>query len=63
MDDAANAVEKALTAETSGWLDIFHIQSAVPNARFLTGQAWWSADDVSTSVSLGYTPRERGVAQ
>jgi len=63
MDDTANAVEKALAIETSGWLDIFHIQSAVPNARFLTGQAWWSADDVSPSVSLGYTPRERGIAQ
>jgi hypothetical protein len=63
MDDAVSAVEKALTAKTSDWLDIFHIQSAVPDARFLTGQPWWSADDVSPSVSLGYTPRERGVAQ
>ncbi len=63
MDDAISAVEKALTVETAGWLDIFHIQSAVPNARFLTGQPWWSADDVAQSVSLGYTPRQRGVAQ
>jgi len=63
MDDAISAVEMALTVETAGWLDIFHIQSAVPNARFLTGQPWWSADDVAQPVSLGYTPRERGVAQ
>ncbi len=59
MDDAIQAVTKALDAELSGWLDIFHVQSAVPNARYLTGQPWWSADDVSPSVSLGYTPRER----
>ena len=57
--DAVNAVEKALTAELSGWLDIFHIQSDVPNARFLTGQPWWSADDVSPSYSLGYAPQRR----
>ena len=63
MDDAVDAVEKALTAELSGWQDIFHIQSAVPNARFLTGQEWWSADDVSPSFSLGYTPRQRSQAQ
>ena len=59
IDDAVDAVKKALTAELSGSLDIFHIQSAVPNARFLTGQPWWSADDVSPSFSLGYTPRQR----
>ena len=59
IDDAIDAVQKALTAELSGSLDIFHIQSAVPNARFLTGQPWWSADDVSPSVSLGYAPRQR----
>ena len=59
MDDAADAVEKALGAEHSGWLDIYHIQSAVPNARYLTGQPWWSADDVSPPISLGYEPRVR----
>ena len=59
IDDAVDAIEKALTAKLSGWLDIFHIQSAVPNARFLTGQPWWSADDVSPSFSRGYTPRQR----
>ena len=59
LDDAVQAVEKALTAKLSGWLDIFHIQSAVPNARYLTGQPWWSADDVSSSFSLGYQPRAR----
>ena len=59
LDDAVDAVKKALTAELSGSLDIFHIQSAVPKARFLTGQPWWSADDVSPSFSLGYTPRQR----
>ena len=63
MDDAVDAVEKALTAELSGWLDIFHIQSAVTDARFLTGQEWWSADDVSPPFSLGYTPRRRGKAR
>ena len=59
MDDAADAVEKALGVEHSGWLDIYHIQSAVPNARYLTGQPWWSADDVSPPISLGYEPRLR----
>jgi hypothetical protein len=58
-DDAVDALEKALSAELSGWLDIFHIQSAVPGARFLTGQPWWSADDVAPPFSLGYTPRQR----
>ena len=59
MDDAVSAVEKALGAEHSGWLDIYHVQSAVPNSRYLTGQPWWSADDVSPSFSLGYEPRDR----
>ena len=63
MDDAVDAAEKALTAEVSGWLDIFHIQSTVPKARFLTGQEWWSADDVSPPFSLGYRPRQKGEAQ
>ena len=57
MGDAVNAVAKALDVEHSGWLDIYHIQSAVPNARYLTGQPWWSADDVSPSFSLGNGPR------
>ena len=59
LDDATDAVGKALRAEHSGWLDIYHIQSAVPNARYLTGQPWWSADDVSPSISLGHEPRAR----
>ncbi len=59
MDDAVDAVGKALDAEHSGWLDIYHIQSAVPNGRHLTGQPWWSADDVSPPLSLGYEPRAR----
>lgn len=59
MDDATDAVEKALGVEHSGWLDIYHIQSAVPNARYLTGQPWWSADDVSPPISLGYEPQVR----
>ena len=57
LDDAIDAVEKALTYEATGW-DIFHIQSAVPNARYLSGQPWWSADEFP-STSLGYTPRQR----
>ena len=57
MDDAIDAVEKALTFEATGW-DIFHIQSAVPNARYLSGHPWWSADEFP-STSLGYTPRRR----
>ena len=57
-DDAAQAVDKALTCEHSGWLDIHHVQSAVPGARFLVGQPWWSADDFPP-VSLGYTPAQR----
>ena len=59
-DDAIEAVRLSLNADHSGWLDIFHIQSDVPDARFLTGQPWQSADDVAQSVSLGYTPRKRG---
>jgi nucleoside-diphosphate-sugar epimerase len=59
-DDAMDAVRLSLNADHSGWLDIFHIQSDVPDARFLTGQPWQSADDVAQSVSLGYTPRNRG---
>ena len=58
LDDAIDAVEKAFTYEATGW-DIFHIQSDVPNARFLSGQPWWSADEFP-STSLGYTPRQRG---
>ena len=60
-DDAADAIQKAVTAEHSGWLDIYHIQSAVPNARYLSGQQWWSADDVSPPISLGYTTKPRGL--
>ena len=59
-DDAIEAVRLSLNADHSGWLDIFHIQSDVPDARFLTGQSWQSADDVAQSVSLGYAPRKRG---
>ena len=59
-DDAMEAIKLSLTADHSGWLDIFHIQSDVPDARFLTGQPWQSADDVAQSVSLGYAPRKRG---
>ena len=58
VDDAVQAVEKALTVLDPGWWDIFHIQSAVPGARYLTGQPWRGADDFPT-VSLGYTPRAR----
>ena len=59
-DDAIEAIRLSLNADHSGWLDIFHIQSDVPDARFLTGQSWRSADDVAQVVSLGYTPRKRG---
>jgi len=57
-DDAVQAVDKALSAELSGWLDIFHIQSAVPNQRYLSGQPWWTADELP-SLDLGYRPRKR----
>ena len=59
-DDALEAIRLSLTSDHSGWLDIFHIQSDVPDARFLSGQSWRSADDVAQVVSLGYTPRKRG---
>lgn len=59
IEDASIAVSKAIDTKLSGWLDIFHIQSVVPNARYLTGQPWWSADDVSPSFSLGYEPKNR----
>ena len=57
VDDAVQAVERALTYEATGW-DIFHIQSAVPNPRYLSGQPWWSADEFPPT-SLGYTPNRR----
>ncbi len=59
-DDALEAIRLSLTSDHSGWMDIFHIQSDVPDARFLSGQSWRSADDVAQVVSLGYTPRKRG---
>ena len=59
-DDALEAIRLSLTSDHSGWLDIFHIQSDVPDARFLSGQSWRSADDVAQVVSLGYAPRKRG---
>ena len=56
-EDAVQAVQKALTAEvsdghagsTTNW-NIFHIQSAVPDPRFLTATA---------EQSLGYEPTAR----
>ena len=56
-DDAAEAVRRALSADlsegyagsVSAW-NVFHIQSAVPNARFLTAAA---------SRRLGYEPTAR----
>ena len=49
-DDAAQAVERALTADVPNW-SIFHIQSAGPNARYLTEAA---------EKTLGFAPAERG---
>jgi nucleoside-diphosphate-sugar epimerase len=57
LDDAVHAVENALTAEISmhptgarpSW-SVFHIQSALPNARYLTEAA---------KEKLGYQPRGR----
>ena len=60
VDDAIQAIEKSITAETSGWLDIFHIQSDDPDARFWTGQPWWGADGGTGPISIGYSPRARG---
>ena len=48
-DDASQAVSKALTSDATGW-DIIHIQSAVPNARYLIKAA---------RESLGYSPAPR----
>jgi nucleoside-diphosphate-sugar epimerase len=56
-DDAVQAVRKTLTAEVSdgyagsntNW-NVFHIQSAVPNTRFLTTTA---------QQALGYEPTSR----
>jgi nucleoside-diphosphate-sugar epimerase len=56
-DDAVQAVRKSLTADvadgfsgsTTNW-HVFHIQSAVPNARFLTATA---------QQDLGYEPTSR----
>ena len=56
-EDAVQAIQKALSAEvsdghagsTTNW-NVFHIQSAVPNARFLTATA---------QQALGYQPTSR----
>lgn len=61
--DAIDAVTRTLTAELSGWLDIFHVQSQVGNSRYLTGQPWWSADDVSAPAYLGSSPDSMGGSQ
>ena len=59
VDDAVQAVGRALvapgapreaTATKAGW-SVFHIQSAVPGARYMTGTA---------EESLGYSPAVRG---
>lgn len=47
-DDLLQAVEKALVADVTGW-NIFHVQSAVPNARYLTTAA---------QKSLGFSPSQ-----
>lgn len=49
LDDAVQSVKLALSADLSGW-NIFHIQSAVPNARYLTTAA---------RQALGYAPAQR----
>ena len=49
-NDMVQAVESALNADLQGW-DVFHVQSAVPGARFLTTAA---------EESLGYRPVARG---
>jgi nucleoside-diphosphate-sugar epimerase len=49
-DDMIQAVESALKASVQGW-DVFHVQSAVSGARFLT---------TSAEESLGYQPVSRG---
>ena len=49
-EDAIQATEAAMTAEVSSW-SIFHIQSALPNARYLTKAA---------EKTLGYAPTPRG---
>ena len=59
-DDAIKAIRLSLNADHSGWLDIFHIQSDVPDARFLTGQPWQSADDVAQATqSRLHAPKAR----
>ncbi len=57
-DDAVQAVSRSLVCGHSGWLDIFHVQSDVPNARFLTGQPYYSADDFPPS-DLGFAAANR----
>ena len=49
-NDMVQAVESALDADLQVW-DVFHVQSAVPGARFLTTAA---------EESLGYRPVPRG---
>ena len=56
IDDVVSAIDKALSYDASGW-DIFHVQSDVPNARYLTGQPWQGGDELP--VNLGYIPRPR----
>jgi nucleoside-diphosphate-sugar epimerase len=58
IDDAVHAIARALTAEVTGFTgtqgrpgSVFHIQSPVPGARFLTTAA---------ESILGYSPRYKG---
>ena len=59
-DDAIEAIRLSLTPITRVGSTYFTSSRMYPDARFLTGQPWQSADDVAQSVSLGYAPRKRG---
>lgn len=50
LADAVHAVERALVAPVAHW-GLFHIQSPVPNARFLT---------LAAERAMGYTPQFTG---
>ena len=53
VDDAAVAVESSLTADLPRWGGLFHIQSNVPHARYLT------QTETGALGTLGFSPRRR----
>ncbi len=64
LDDAAHAVERALTVKIRNW-EVYHIQSTVPNQRYSTRKAYNPEREAPGSPSprtWGLAMTERGEA-